>query len=77
MSKSKGKNKQKPAEQKGQPAKKKGMKKRWNGAHLTAAFLIGAMLGFILGFDPTSEEGESTDAYGRSPDHPHYEHRHP
>lgn len=74
---SKKRNKSKQTEQKGQSGKKKGLKNRWNGIHLTAAFLIGAMLGFLLGFDPTSEEGETTDAYGRSPDHPHYEHRHP
>jgi hypothetical protein len=74
---SKKRNKSKQTEQKGQAGKKKGLKNRWNGAHLTAAFLIGAMLGFLLGFDPTSDEGETTDAYGRSPDDPHYEHRHP
>jgi hypothetical protein len=30
--------------------------------------LIGAMLAFVLGFDPTSEEGETTDAHARAPD---------
>lgn len=75
---SKKRNKSKQTEQKGQPAKKKGMKKRWNGAHLTAAFLIGAMLGFVLGFQPTTGEGgEETDAYGRSPSDSHYQHDHP
>lgn len=77
MSKSKGKNKQKSSEQKEKSEKRMGLKKRWTGVHLAGAFLIGAMFGFVLGFDPSSEEGEQTDAYGRSPDDPHYEHRHP
>ncbi len=74
---SKKRNKSKQTEQKGQQAKQKGLKKRWNGAHLTAAFLIGAMFGFLLGFEPAGEDGAKTDAYGRSPSNPHYEHQHP
>ena len=74
---SKKRDKSKQTEQKKKSGIRTGLKKRWTGLHLFAAFLIGAMFGFLLGFEPAGENGEETDAHGRSPSHPHYEHDHP
>lgn len=54
----------------------KASKGRWSLGHLIAAFLLGAVLGFVIGFEP-SDEGAQADAFGRSPGDEHYGHRHP
>lgn len=51
-------------------------KGRWTLGHLLAAFLLGAVLGFVIGYEP-DDGGARTDAFGRSPGDPHYAHRHP
>lgn len=60
------------------PRSAKVSKGRWNLGHLIAAFLLGAVLGFIIGYEPGDGGAQSTtDAFGRSPGDPHYSHRHP
>jgi len=62
------------------PARKalrhKGVSRRWTINHLIVAFLLGAVLGFVVGY-PMTYESTGTDGYGRSPDDPHYMHNHP
>lgn len=69
---------QKAQKEQNTPKAKKGPI-RWTLGHVVAAFFIGAMLGFVIGFEPRSagNEGDQTDAYGRSPGDPHYSHTHP
>lgn len=75
MGKSSGK--QNAKKQKDQGRKKKGPAGRWTLGHVVTAFFIGTIFGFVLGYQPASEGGDDTDAYGRSPGDPHYEHSHP
>lgn len=53
----------------------KGPKRRWTAGHLIAAFVLGAVLGFLIAYVP-GDGGSQTDAFGRSPGDPHYMHSH-
>ncbi len=50
--------------------------RRWTLGHLMSAFFMGAVLGFLIGYE-SGDGSQRTDGYGRSPDDPHYSHDHP
>jgi len=50
-------------------------KRRWASGHLIAAFVLGAVLGFLIAYEP-GDGGSPTDTFGRSPGDPHYMHSH-
>lgn len=67
---------QRPAQKTNRSAGASG--RRWTLGHLIAAFLLGAALGFLVGYEPGDGGAQrTTDAFGRSPGDPHYAHRHP
>lgn len=46
--------------------------------YVVFSFFLGAAVGFMIAFNPQAkDDGEQTDAYGRSPGHEHYLHKHP
>jgi len=49
---------------------------QWVGLALVAGLILGGTVGYYVGTAVTQAEAGITDAYGRSPDHPHYNHDH-
>jgi hypothetical protein len=53
-------------------------RRRWTLGHLIAAFVLGVLIGIALMYSAGDvEQQRTTDAFGRSPGHPHYQHDHP
>jgi len=53
-------------------------RRRWTLGHLIAAFVLGVLIGIALMYSAGDvEQQRATDAFGRSPGHPHYQHNHP
>jgi hypothetical protein len=63
--------------QAGKPAVSGGTHVQWAWFALAAGLAFGGTSGYFIGKEATAGTSGYTDAYGRSPGHPHYRHDHP